>query len=114
MKLPEKYSHLNDDQKKIFIEKVIDLYWDEDLKQLKNSDDFWKEIIDFLFSYIFSDSEQRSKIRDELNNKYYEYVKQIQLFIQKMNKLNIETNEFKSYLEEKNDIESLENQILSL
>ena len=114
MKLPENCSSINYDQKKIFVEKIIELYGDKDLKQLKNSKEFWKYIVEFFFSYIFSDNEQRAKIRDKLNRKYDSYEKMFLWYIQKLNKLNIEANEFKSDLNDEIDIESLENQILSL
>jgi hypothetical protein len=40
MKLPENYSSINYDQKKIFVEKIIELYGDEELKQFKSSKEF--------------------------------------------------------------------------
>jgi hypothetical protein len=49
-----------------------------------------------------------------LNRKYDSYEKMFLWYIQKLNKLNIEANEFKSDLNDEIDIESLEKQILSL
>ena len=114
MKLPEKYSHLSYEQKKKFMEKLIELHWDENIEQLINNEEFWNDNVEFLFSYIFSDKEQRSKTRDELTRKYNVSENLLQWYIQKLYKLNIEANEFKSDLKDEDDIESLENQILSL
>ena len=81
---------------------------------MKNSEEFWKDIVEFLFQYVFSDEEQRAKIRNELYKKYNKDIKLMEWYIQKLYKLNIEANEFESNLKDENDIESLENQILSL
>lgn len=114
MKLPEEYSHLSYEQKKAFIEKVINLYWNEKIKNLINSEEFWKENVEFLFSYIFSDGDKRAKTWEELGKEYGTYEKILQWCSQKLSKFNLEANEIKSDIKDEEDVDSLENQILSL
>ena len=101
MKLPDQYKNLDINQKRIIVVNLIAQFWNKKIQEMveKLTDDQ----VEFLFTYFFTESrEARERMRDNVQKKYEDTLKEIEYITEKIQMLNIQYHE---YLSQKNDIE---------
>ncbi len=102
MKIPEQYSNLDIDKKRLIVSNLVIHYGNEKTQELvkKLRDDQ----IDFLFTYFFTESkETREKMRNEVQRKYESALNELEKIADRLQKLNLQ---FAELLAERDDIES--------
>ncbi len=101
MKLPEQYKDLDIKQKKIVVSNLIMQYWNEENQDM--IDGLTNEQVEFLFTYLFTESKEiRDRMRDNMQKKYELLLKDLKNVADKLQKLNLQ---FSELLAEKQDIE---------
>ena len=102
MKVPEQYSNLDIDKKRLIVSNLVIHYWNEKTQELvKNLRD---DQIDFLFTYFFTESkETREKMWNDVQKKYESALNELEKIADRLQKLNLQ---FAELLAERDDIES--------
>lgn len=101
MKLPEQYKDLDIKQKKMVVSNLIMQYWNEENQDM--IDGLTNEQVEFLFTYLFTESKEiRDRMRDNMQKKYELLLKDLKNVADKLQKLNLQ---FSELLAEKQDIE---------
>ena len=111
MKLPEEYNNLNNEQKRLIVNKIVEEYWNEDLLHFT-----WShcsdEAIEFLFSYMFSDEEWRKLLLIQLDEKWQSLLEEIKDILNKISVIDLKNKELMSNVNDNEEITSIEKQFL--
>lgn len=102
MRLPEQYKNLTIEQKRIVVANLIAQYWDGWIQNLV--DNIGDEQVEFLFTYLFTESrEERERMWQDMQKKYEATLKEIEYIAEKIQLLNIQ---YKEFLASKKDVET--------
>lgn len=108
MALNEKFKSIKQEDKKIILYKITEIYSDND-ELLKFMDELDKDNIDFVFDIVFAwNTENRDRIRENENKDFQKLIWKISELSIKVNKLIIEWKEFLSDEKDDNDLKKLE------
>lgn len=102
MKLPDQYKDLDIDKKRLVVSNLIAHYWDEKTQELIKK--FNDEQINFLFTYLFTESkETRERMWNDMQKKYELILKELEQIANRLQKLHFK---FAELLAEREDIQS--------
>ena len=108
MKIPESFYSLSQDNKKVILYKIAEIYWWEG-ELLEFIDSLEWEDIDTICNIVFAkNSEEREKLRDKELDSLWKTVEEIGFLRNSIDKLIIELTEFSEKAEEEKEIEEIE------
>ena len=90
---------------------IVEKYWNEDLLHFVQSGSS-DEIIEFLFSYLFSDEEWRKELLIQFEEKWNNLLEKIKDILNQISIIGLKNNELISNMDDNKEIASIEEQFL--
>lgn len=108
MKLPESFNTLSQENKKVVLYKIAEIYWWDD-ELLEFIDSLEWDNIDTICNIVFAKNhEEREKLRNDEFNSLWKTIEEIDLLRNSIDKLIIEITEFSQKIEDEKNVEDIE------
>ena len=102
MHLPEHYKDLDINQKRLIVHNLIFQFWDKKIQEIVEN--LNENQIEFLFTYLFTESkEKRERMWNDVQKRYESVLKDLEQVADKLQNVNLKLSEL---LAEREDIES--------
>ena len=114
MKLPESFHKLSQENKKVILYKITEIYWWDD-ELLEFIDSLEWDNINTICNIVFAENkETREKLWNDEFSSLWKTIEEINLLKNSIDKLIIELTEFSEKVDEEKDIENIEDVLANI